>query len=104
MGDYQFELSSRADLRWPLSMCFYKLISRTADVIKEKGKDGGKEQITVKAQYTLSQPGLLTPERRYYWHVRAMDEKALVWGNEKVLSTTLERVGAATQKFIIDVQ
>lgn len=55
------------------------MISRTADVIKEKGKDGGKEQITVKAQYTLSQPGLLTPERRYYWHVRAMDEKGL-WG------------------------
>jgi hypothetical protein len=79
MGDYQFELSSRADLRWPLSMCFYKLISRTADAIKEKGKDGGKEQNTVKAQYTLSQPGLLTPERRYYWHVRAMDEKGL-WG------------------------
>ena len=48
-------------------------------MIKEKGKDGGKEQITVKAQYTLSQPGLLTPERRYYWHVRAMDEKGL-WG------------------------
>jgi predicted PP-loop superfamily ATPase len=35
--------------------------------------------------------------------VRKLDEKALVWGNEKVLSTTLERVGAATQKFIIDV-
>ncbi len=24
----------------PLSMCFYKLISRTADVVREKGKDG----------------------------------------------------------------
>ena len=36
--------------------------------------------------------------------VRKLDEKALIWGNEKVLFTTLERVGAATQKFIIDVQ
>ena len=79
MGDYHFELSSRADLRWPLSMCFYKLISRTADVIKVKDPAGGKEKIIVKAQYTLSQPGLLTPDRRYYWRVRAMDEKGL-WG------------------------
>jgi len=38
--DYHFELSSRADMRYPLSLDFYKLISRTADVIKEKGKDG----------------------------------------------------------------
>jgi len=36
--------------------------------------------------------------------VRKLDEKALVWGNEKVLSTTTERVGAATQKFVIDVR
>ncbi len=79
IGDYHFELSSRADMRWPLSMCFYKLISRTADAIKEKDKQTGQEQITVKAQYTLSQPGMLTPERKYYWHVRAMGSKG-VWG------------------------
>jgi hypothetical protein len=36
--------------------------------------------------------------------VRRLDEKALVWGNEKVLSTTTERVGTTTQKFVIDVQ
>ena len=36
--------------------------------------------------------------------VRTLDEKALVWGREKVLSTTTERVGTATQKFAIDVQ
>ena len=36
--------------------------------------------------------------------VRKLDEKALVWGNEKVLATTTERVGTATQKFVIDVQ
>jgi hypothetical protein len=76
INDYQFELSSRADMRYPLSLDFYKLISRTADVIKEKGKDG---PIIAKAQYTLSQPGLLTPDRKYYWRVRAMDDKGL-WG------------------------
>jgi hypothetical protein len=79
IGDYHFELSSRPDLKWPLSMCFYKLISRTADVSKEKGGPAGEDKITVKAQYTLSQPGLLTPDRRYYWRVRAMDQKG-VWG------------------------
>jgi hypothetical protein len=79
IGDYHFELSSRADMRFPLSMSFYKLISRTADVIREKSQDGGSDKITVKAQYTLSQPGLLTPGRKYYWRVRAMDEKG-VWG------------------------
>jgi len=63
IGDYQFELSSRADMRWPLSMCFYKLISRTADAIKEKDKDTSQDKITVKARYTLPQPGLLTLDR-----------------------------------------
>jgi hypothetical protein len=63
--DYQFELSTRADLRWPLSMTFYKLISKTADAGK--------------AQYAVSEPGLLTGGRKYYWHVRAKDSKG-VWG------------------------
>jgi hypothetical protein len=79
IADYQFELSARADMKWPLSMSFYKLISRTADASKERDKDAGKEKITVKAQYTLLQPGLLTPDRMYYWHVRAQDSKG-VWG------------------------
>jgi hypothetical protein len=63
--DYHFELSNRPDLRWPLSMSFYKLISRTPD----RGK----------AQFSLPAPGLLTADRRYYWRVRAKDEKG-VWG------------------------
>ena len=79
LGDYQFELSSRSDMRWPLSMCFYKLVSRTADAIKEKDRITGEDRITVKPRYTLTQPGLLTPDRAYYWHVRAMDDKG-VWG------------------------
>jgi hypothetical protein len=65
IADYQFELSNRADLRWPLSMNFYKLISRTAD----RGK----------AQYTIPYTGLLNPDQPYYWHVRAKDDKG-VWG------------------------
>jgi len=36
--------------------------------------------------------------------VRKLDEKALAWGNEKVLSTNTERVATATQSFVIDVQ
>ncbi|HUS91460.1 MAG TPA: Ig domain-containing protein [Phycisphaerae bacterium] len=79
IADYHFELSGRADMRFPLSMSFYKLISRTADATKQKAKDTGKEMVTVQAQYTLPQPGLLTPGRTYYWHVRAMDDKG-VWG------------------------
>ena len=77
--DYHFELSNRPDTRFPLSMCFYKLISRTADVMREKDKDGGSDKLTAKAQYTLSAPGLLTPDQSYYWHVRAKDDKG-VWG------------------------
>jgi hypothetical protein len=73
IADYQFELSGRADLKWPLSMSFYKLISRTADATK------GKDKVLVNAQYTLPQPGLLTPDCRYYWRVRAQDDKG-VWG------------------------
>lgn len=78
VGDYHFELSGRADMRWPLSMCFYKLISRTADG-KEKDPAAGRARAGIKAQYTLSQPGLLTPDREYYWRVRAMDQRG-VWG------------------------
>jgi hypothetical protein len=35
--------------------------------------------------------------------VRKLDEAVLRWGNEKVLSVDTERVGAATQKFVIDI-
>jgi hypothetical protein len=36
--------------------------------------------------------------------VRKLDEKAIVWGGEKVFSTTTERVGTTTHKFVIEVQ
>ena len=63
--DYHFVVADRADMKWPLSTNFYKLISRTAD----KGMP----------QYTLPSAGLLTPDKQYYWHVRAKNEKG-VWG------------------------
>jgi hypothetical protein len=36
--------------------------------------------------------------------VRRRDPDVLSWGNEKVLSTTTERVGAATQRFTLSVE
>jgi hypothetical protein len=65
IADYHFELSSRADMKWPLSMSFAKLISRTSDAGQ--------------AQYTLPFPGLLNPDTKYLWRVRAKDDKG-VWG------------------------
>ena len=64
--DYQFELSDRPDMLWPLSPNFYKLISKTAD----RGK----------LQYTLAEGGLLSPGRTYYWRVKAKNETG-VWGS-----------------------
>jgi hypothetical protein len=63
--DYHFELSERQDMRWPLSMNFYRLVSKTPD----RGKP----------QYTLPHTGLLAPDRKYHWRVKAKDEKG-VWG------------------------
>ena len=65
IADYHFELSGRADMKWPLSMSFAKLISRTADAGQ--------------ARYTLPGPGLLNPDTTYFWRVRARDDKG-VWG------------------------
>ncbi len=65
IADYHFALSSRADMKWPLSMSFAKLNSRT--------KDAGF------ARFTLQAPGELNPDREYYWHVRAKDDQG-VWG------------------------
>ena len=52
-------------MKWPLSMSFAKLISRTSDAGS--------------ARYTLKAPGELNPDREYYWHVRAKDAQG-VWG------------------------
>ncbi|HYE98522.1 MAG TPA: fibronectin type III domain-containing protein, partial [Planctomycetota bacterium] len=63
--DYHVQLSDQPDLRWVLSADFDKLVSRTADAGK--------------AQYTLPEAGLLNPGQRYYWRVRAKDDRHL-WG------------------------
>ncbi len=63
--DYHFQLSDRPDMRWPLSPNFDQYISRTPD----QGK----------TCYALPRPGLLTPGRTYYWHVKAKDSHG-VWG------------------------
>jgi hypothetical protein len=65
IADYHFELSDRPDMKWPLSTNFYKLISNTPD----RGKD----------RYTLPHGGLLASDQKYYWRVRAKNEKG-VWG------------------------
>jgi hypothetical protein len=65
VADYHFELSDRADMAWPLSSNFSKLVSNTAD----RGKP----------RYSVPYAGLLTPGREYYWRVRARNEKG-VWG------------------------
>jgi acetyl esterase/lipase len=64
-ADYHFELSERADMAWPLSSNFSKLVSNTVD----RGKP----------RYRLPYTGLLTPGRAYYWRVRARNGKG-VWG------------------------
>jgi hypothetical protein len=65
IADYHFELSDRQDMSWPLSPNFYKLISKTTD--------------RSKSQYTLPHGGLLASDRKYFWRVKAKDEKG-VWG------------------------
>jgi acetyl esterase/lipase len=65
IADYHFELSDRADMAWPLSSNFDKLVSNTAD----RGKP----------RYSVPYTGLLTPGRAYYWHVRARNSQG-VWG------------------------
>ena len=65
IADYHFELSDRPDMKWPVSTNFYKLISNTPD----RGKQ----------QYTLPQGGLLASDQKYYWRIRAKNEKG-VWG------------------------
>jgi hypothetical protein len=63
--DYHFELSEHVDMRWPLSPNFEKLTSRTPS----KGMP----------KWSTPYPGLLNPDKTYYWRVRAQDATG-VWG------------------------
>ena len=64
IADYHFQLSDRADMRWPLSPNFNKLTSKTP----AKGKP----------QWAVPYAGLLNPGQTYYWRVQARDAKG-VW-------------------------
>ncbi len=63
--DYQFQLSHRADMRWPLSPTFNRLISTTP----QRGT----------ATWTIPWRGLLNPSQCYFWRVRAQNKDGL-WG------------------------
>jgi hypothetical protein len=65
-------------------------INEATGVLSGRPDARGKVQVEVTA----------TIERQ----VRKLDEKALVWGNEKILATTIERVGTAMQTFVIEVR
>jgi hypothetical protein len=65
-------------------------IDEATGVLRGTPDAAGKVQVTVTAAI----------DRK----VRKLDEKALVWGSEKVLATNTERVGATTENFVIDVQ
>ena len=67
--DYHFELSEHAEMRWPLSPNFEKLISLTPS--KGTLSKGNVE-------WTVPCTGLLNPQT-YYWRVRALDATG-VWG------------------------
>ncbi len=65
IADYHFELSEYADMRWPLSPNFERLVSLTPS----RGKP----------EWTVPGVGLLNPDTDYYWRVRARDARG-VWG------------------------
>ena len=64
---YQFQLSRRPDLRWPLSPGFDQLIVQ--------GESGAAP-----ARFRPPRPGMLDHGETYYWRIRARDETGL-WGN-----------------------
>ncbi len=63
ISDYRFQLSNYADMRWPLSANFDKLISHTVN----QGKSA----------YKIPLSGLLNSGEKYYWRVKAQDEAGL---------------------------
>ncbi|MCB0304210.1 MAG: T9SS type A sorting domain-containing protein [Calditrichaeota bacterium] len=63
--DYEFQLSDRPDMRFPLSTNFEMYISAFGD--------------TVEPQFNIPWPGLLNDGTTYYWKVRAKDSNG-TWG------------------------
>ncbi len=64
--DYEFELSDRSDMRFPLSPNFNRYISTLHQPIQSK--------------FEIPYDGLLNAGTTYYWRVRAKDEHGN-WGN-----------------------
>lgn len=65
IADYHVQLSDRADFAYTLSSTFNRLVSKVSGRAEER--------------FALSQPGHLAPGLKYFWRVRAKDEKG-VWG------------------------
>jgi hypothetical protein len=65
IADYHFQLSDRADFAYTISSTFNRLVSKV----------GGRAE----ERFELPRPGLLAPDLRYFWRVRAMDANS-IWG------------------------
>jgi hypothetical protein len=81
IADYHFELSDRADMAWPLSSNFSKLVSNTAD----RGQP----------RYTVPCTGFFTPGRVYYWRARARNGKRGMGTVEQDVELHAGRAGPA---------
>jgi len=65
IDDYEFELSEYDDMRWKLSPNFHRLINRTP------------QRNTT--SFTIPYKGLLNPDQKYYWRIRARIRQG-IWG------------------------
>ncbi|MBI3502830.1 MAG: PKD domain-containing protein [Bacteroidetes bacterium] len=65
--NYEFQLSDRSDMKFPLSPTFETYISET-------------DSINVNPSFNIPQFGLLNDGTKYYWRVRAKDNRG-AWGN-----------------------
>ncbi len=63
--DYEFQLSNRPDMKFPLSPTFHRYLSTLSNPIKP--------------EFELPLYGLLNSDTEYFWRVRAKDSKD-VWG------------------------